>query len=73
MKTKEEKMKRSMLLLTTLAILTAAGCAPGPRGGDSQQGRPKPPTADELFSKADVNGDGVLTKEELAAALPAPR
>ncbi|WP_413283141.1 hypothetical protein [Vibrio sp. MA40-2] len=66
-------MKRKLIQIYTVAILailtfSLSACAPKPKG-DRDHG-PKPPSADELFQRADSNSDGVLTKEELKNAMP---
>ena len=55
----------SVISLAAVALITA--CAPHPQGERPVRNRL---SVDEVFQQADVNHDGVLTKAELAVALP---
>ncbi|MGB7329030.1 MAG: EF-hand domain-containing protein, partial [Rubripirellula sp.] len=65
---------RHALPLVSFLVFVAAPCvvtAQPPGRGGSQQGRGGPPTEMiiQLFTQADVNNDGVVTKAELTAAM----
>ncbi len=64
-------MKHAKLLISAtvlFATLAIYACAPMPHGGLGHPGARL--SADELFIKADVNGDNMLSKEEFANSLP---
>lgn len=67
-------MKHAKLLISAIvlfATLAIYACAPFPHGGPRDGGRPGAKlSADELFIKADVNGDNFLSKEEFENTLP---
>lgn len=64
-------MKQSKLFVGTIilfAMLTLYACAPGPHGNSSPNGMRL--SGDEVFTSADANNDGVLSKEEFKDSLP---
>ena len=67
----EYQMKHQIINLGMIALATLllSACVGGPKG------RPHGPrlSADELFQKADVNGDKILTFEEFKTSLPEKR
>lgn len=76
-------MNRIITALLLIAGTCAAGDAPSvPPGGEGSGDKPphqgppdgaRPPRPEELFKMADANGDGKVSKEELAAALDKQR